>query len=84
MEEFIKKHGRDIALAVVALYALSTGSKVNRLEIRTKRAFKNVDKNLANLFDFKEKCWDNFDILKTDMNQIATFSGFKGSLGVNT
>lgn len=83
MEEFIKKHGRDIALAVVALYALSTGKKVNRIDAGCKKAFGKVDKHINDLLGFKEICYDNFGIIQTDFNKIATHVGYQGKLGVN-
>lgn len=83
MEEFIKKHGRDIALAVVALYALSTGKKVSRIDAGCKKAFGKVDERISDLLGFKQTCYDNFGIIQTDFNKIATHVGYQGKLGVN-
>lgn len=83
MEEFIKKYGRDIALGVVALYALATGKKVNNLESRCKKAFGRVDESIGKLMQFKEASWDNFGIIQKDFNKIATHVGYQGKLGVN-
>ncbi len=83
MEGFIKKYGRDIALAAVALYALSTGKKVNRIDAKCKKAFGSIGKHIDDLMGFKQTCYDNFGIIQTDFNKIATHVGYQGKLGVN-
>lgn len=74
-----------LAISAVALVlGLRNKRDISTLTVKSQKNFDTIKEGFDSVISFQDKCWENFDILKTDINQIATSTGFKGTLGVNS
>lgn len=74
-----------LAISAVALVlGLRNKRDISTLTAKSQKNFDAIKEGFDSVISFQDKCWENFDILKTDINQIATSTGFKGTLGVNS
>ncbi len=55
----------------------------NHIADAVNKSFRDIESDVGSLFDFKKTCYDNFGIIQTDLNKIATHVGYQGKLGVN-
>lgn len=74
-----------LAISAVALVlGLRNKRDISTLTVKSQKNLEVIKEGFNAISSFQDKCWENFDILKTDINQIATSTGFKGTLGVNS
>lgn len=91
LKEMWNNGGRDIAIGVLGLGLLLVNGRVSKAHDRINGVVKTYNKNfsaidevLDGLFKFKSDSFDNFDLIAKDINRIATSTGYKGKLGVNS
>ena len=88
VKTFWEKHGTKIMAAAIIIGYIKLSNKIDAVNMRSKKAFeasKNVINANCDIMDENfGKCWKNFDILKNDLNNLATHGGYQGQLGVNT
>lgn len=80
----IEKYAPLAISAVALVLGLRNKRDISDLTIKSQKNLEVIKESFDSIKVFQSKCWDNFDILKTDLNQIATSTGFKGTLGVNS
>jgi len=87
-KEFWENGGRDLAMGLGFLIlgsAISnTDKKVNRTIAACTEGFDAANKHFANFNSFKEQSYTNFKLIAKDINRLATTTGYKGKLGVNS
>ena len=81
-----KNGAKALAIGGIVL-GLFLNKKINRLEARTGNAFKGVEKSFNQLSDHVdcnfEGIFNNFKMLRADIVDVATSTGYTGKLRVN-
>lgn len=85
--KYVSDHKYEILASAVVGMGVYLSHKISTLENDVERNFnrmvKETDANEKYLLMQVRRLYDNSDILKCDINTIATTVGFKGSLGCN-
>lgn len=80
----IEKYAPLAISAVALVLGLRNKRDISTLTVKSQKNLEVIKEGFNSISAFQDKCWENFDIIKTDINQIATSTGFKGTLGVNS
>ena len=80
-KEFWENGGRDI---VMGLGFLLLGSAIGNVDKKVNRTMQACSEGFKAVAEFKETSYGNFKILAKDINRLASSTGYKGKLGVNS
>ena len=86
-ESFWETNGTKVLAIGGIIAGLLLNKKINKLEARTGNAFKGVEKSFNQLNDHVdcnfEGIFNNFKMLRADIIDVATSTGYTGKLRVN-